>query len=128
MITGMVAAVLGCTALAIAPGVAVGFLALVAIGIALVPALPIVLELTERRTGEADGLACGLIWMAGNLGGLVVATVVGLLVDLPATAFLVTAAAALVGVPCAISLRHHIAELPSLATPTAQPGIHNRIA
>src|SRR5256885_10355014 len=35
-------------------------------------------SLTERRTGEVEGTAAGLVWLSGNLGGLVVATVVGL--------------------------------------------------
>ncbi len=77
-----------CLALAVAPGVAVAFVAAVAIGFALLPALPIVLELTERRSGRAEGTATGLIWLTGNLGGLVLAAVVGLLVDHPVPAFL----------------------------------------
>jgi predicted MFS family arabinose efflux permease len=114
MVVGLVAAGIGCAALAFAPSAAVGFLALLAVGLLLVPALPIVLALTERRTGEAagdGGTAAGLIWMAGNLGGLVIATVVGLLVDRPTPAFLVTALAALIGVPAVLSLRQFIAEL-----------------
>ena len=100
-----------CTMLAFAPGVLVGFVAITLIGLLLLPALPIVLELVERRTGEAEGTAAGLIWMAGNLGGLVVAVVVGLLVDHPTAAFLVMAAIALIAVPGARALRRPIAEL-----------------
>lgn len=104
IVTGLVAAGVGCVALAFAPGAAVGFLALLVVGLLLVPALPVVLELTERRTGEAEGTAAGLVWMAGNLGGLVIATVVGFLVDQPTPAFLVTAAAAVLAVPAALGL------------------------
>ncbi|RJS46813.1 neutral/alkaline non-lysosomal ceramidase N-terminal domain-containing protein [Nocardioides cavernaquae] len=107
MVVGLVAAGVGCAALAFAPSAAVGFLALLAVGLLLVPALPIVLALTERRTGEAEGTAAGLIWLAGNLGGLVIATVVGFLVDHPTPAFLVAALAALAGVPAVLSLREH---------------------
>jgi predicted MFS family arabinose efflux permease len=111
MVVGLVAAGVGCTALAFAPGAATGFVALLAVGLLLVPALPIVLALTERRTGQAEGTAAGLIWMAGNLGGLVIAAVVGFLVDAPTPAFLVTAAAAVIGVPAVLSLRPFIEEL-----------------
>jgi predicted MFS family arabinose efflux permease len=76
-----------CVTLAVVPGVVTGYAALTLLGLALLPALPIVLGLTERRAGEAEGTAAGLIWLAGNLGGLVVAAVVGLLVDQPALAF-----------------------------------------
>ncbi|WBQ04329.1 MFS transporter [Kribbella sp. CA-293567] len=102
---------LACVALALAPSVAVGFIAITLIGFLLLPALPIVLELVERRTGEAEGTAAGLIWMAGNLGGLLVATAVGILVDRPLAAFLVMAGVALIAVPGARALRRPIAEL-----------------
>ncbi|TCC27831.1 MFS transporter [Kribbella speibonae] len=102
-----------CVLLALAPGTVVGFIAITVIGLLLLPALPIVLELVERRTGEAEGTAAGLIWMAGNLGGLVVAVVVGLLVDHPLAAFLVMAAIALIAVPGARALRAPIAALRS---------------
>ncbi|MET9269057.1 MFS transporter [Kribbella sp. NPDC003557] len=102
-----------CILLALAPGVVTGFVAITLIGLLLLPALPIVLELVERRTGEAEGTAAGLIWMAGNLGGLIVAVVVGLLVDHPSAAFLVMAAIALIAVPGARSLRRPIAAMRS---------------
>jgi predicted MFS family arabinose efflux permease len=104
---------LACVALALLPGVVTGFVAITLIGFLLLPALPIVLELVERRTGEAEGTGAGLIWMAGNLGGLIVAIVVGLLVDHPLAAFLVMAAVALFAVPGARALRKPIAELDS---------------
>ncbi len=106
-----------CVVLAVAPGVITGFLAIGLIGLMLLPALPIVLELVERRTGEAEGTAAGLIWMAGNLGGLLVAVVVGLLVDYPSAAFLVMAGIALVGVPGARALKRPIAEVRSPSHP-----------
>ncbi|MGW6198002.1 MFS transporter [Kribbella sp. NPDC055110] len=106
-----------CVLLALAPGTLTGFLSITVIGLLLLPALPIVLELVERRTGEAEGTAAGLIWMAGNLGGLVVAVVVGLLVDHPLAAFLVMAVIALIAVPGARALRRPIAELRSQSQP-----------
>ncbi|MDX6249283.1 MAG: hypothetical protein QOF10_2643 [Kribbellaceae bacterium] len=111
LVASLSATALACTALAFLPGVVMGFVAITVIGFLLLPALPIVLELVERRTGEAEGTGAGLIWMAGNLGGLVVATVVGLLVDHPLAAFLVMAAVALIAVPGARALRRPIAEL-----------------
>ncbi|MGW1343256.1 MFS transporter [Kribbella sp. NPDC002412] len=102
-----------CVVLAVAPGVATAFITITLIGLLLLPALPIVLELVERRTGEAEGTAAGLIWMAGNLGGLLVAVVVGLLVDRPSAAFLVMALIALIAVPGARSLKRPIAVLRS---------------
>jgi predicted MFS family arabinose efflux permease len=106
-----------CVLLALTPSALTGFVAITVIGLLLLPALPIVLELVERRTGEAEGTAAGLIWMAGNLGGLVVAVAVGLLVDHPLAAFLVMAVIALIAVPGARALRRPIAELRSQSQP-----------
>lgn len=105
MAGALVVTAAACAALALAPGVAVGFVAVVVVGSALLPALPVVLDLAARRTGEADGTAAGLVWMAGNLGGLVVATGVGLLVDRPAAAFLLLAALSAAALPLVSTLR-----------------------
>jgi predicted MFS family arabinose efflux permease len=86
-------------ALALVPGVVVGFVALALIGFGLLPALPIVLELTERRAGRSEGTAAGLMWLAGNLGGLVVAAVVGVLVGEPLLAFLLLAVLSVLTLP-----------------------------
>lgn len=113
LVTSLSVTALACVALALVPGVVTAFVAITLIGLLLLPALPIVLELVERRTGEAEGTAAGLIWMAGNLGGLLVAVAVGLLVDYPLPAFLVMATVALIAVPGARALRKPIAELDS---------------
>jgi predicted MFS family arabinose efflux permease len=117
LVVSLTTTALACVLLAVVPGVLTGFVAITLIGLLLLPALPIVLELVERRTGEAEGTAAGLIWTAGNLGGLIVAVVVGLLVDHPTAAFLVMAAIALIAVPGARSLRRPIAELRSQSQP-----------
>ena len=117
LVVSLTATAAACVLLALAPGVLTGFVAITLIGLLLLPALPIVLELVERRTGEAEGTAAGLIWMSGNLGGLIVAVVVGLLVDHPSAAFLVMAAIALIAVPGARALRRPIAELRSQSQP-----------
>ncbi|MGS2805476.1 MFS transporter [Nocardia sp. MW-W600-9] len=105
VMVGLTASGLACLLVAVAPGLATGFLAFVLIGLTLLPALPIVLTMTERHTGVAEGTAAGLIWMTGNLGGLVVAGATGLLVDRPALAFGLCAAATLLGVPLVVRLR-----------------------
>lgn len=101
-----------CLALAVAPGVGVGFVALAVIGAVLLPTMPIVLTLVERHTGEGEGTAAGLVWLTGNLGGLVVAAAVGLLVDRPTLAFLVTGAAALAALPLLLPLRRYLDPTP----------------
>ncbi|GAA1593797.1 hypothetical protein GCM10009789_54850 [Kribbella sancticallisti] len=111
LVTSLTTTAVACATLAFLPTTLTAFVAITLIGFLLLPALPIVLEIVERRTGEAEGTAAGLIWMAGNLGGLLVAVVVGLLVDHPTAAFLVLAAVALVAVPGARALRKPIAEL-----------------
>ena len=95
----LVVAVVGCVLLAGASGAAVATVGAVLAVLALLTALPWLLSLCERR---ADGLvasATALLWLAGNLGGLLVAVVVGGLVDYPAVAFLLLAAVALSALP-----------------------------
>lgn len=111
LVASLTATAFACVALALLPSAVMAFIAITLIGFLLLPALPIVLELVERRTGEAESTAAGLIWMAGNLGGLLVATAVGLLVDHPLAAFLLMAAIALLAVPGAHALKRPIAEL-----------------
>ena len=108
LVLGVSVAATGCVVLAAAPGTASGLVVLLAIGFLLLPTLPIVLELTERRTGEVQGTAAGLIWLSGNLGGLVIATVVGVLVDHPAPAFLTMAVVALLAIPLVRPLRAYV--------------------
>ncbi len=70
-------------------------------GLIMLPALPVILTAAERLAGSAEGTAGAIIWMAGNLGGLVVALIVQALVDEPLAAFLAMAAVSLLGVPLA---------------------------
>lgn len=74
---------------------------IVLMGFLMLPALPVILTAAERLAGRAEGTAGALIWMAGNLGGLVVALIVQALVHLPLAAFLSMAAVSLLGVPLA---------------------------
>lgn len=101
-------AALGCTILAIAPGLLNAIVSLIVIGVALLTALPVILELAERRAGPAGGSATTLLWMAGNFGGLVV--VVQVLVDKPTASFLVMAHCLVLALPLLIPLRRHLAD------------------
>ena len=81
--------------------VVVDFVLIAALGFVLLAALPVMLELTERRMGESGGVATGILLLIGNAGGLLVAVLVGALVDVPAAAFLVLAAVIICGLPAA---------------------------
>jgi predicted MFS family arabinose efflux permease len=95
----------GCVALGVTPWLGVQALAIVAIGIVLLPALPIILTAAEQLAGAAAGTAGAIVWMAGNLGGLAVALLVQILVHHPLAAFLAMGAVALLGLPLAARLR-----------------------
>ncbi|MEU0402900.1 MFS transporter [Streptomyces sp. NPDC006197] len=88
-----------CLHLVLVPSTPMAFLMLLGTGFVLLPALPIVLSLSERHAPEAESTAAGLIWMAGNLGGVLLAAAVGLLVTRPAIAFAVLSAATLLALP-----------------------------
>jgi len=104
MRTVVIVACLGCVVLGVAPWLGVRALALVAIGIVLLPALPVILTAAEQLAGAAAGTAGAIVWMAGNLGGLVVALIVQILVHHPLAAFLAMAAVSLLGLPLAARL------------------------
>ena len=103
-----------CVALAVAPGFVTGLIALPALGFVALAVLPIVLELTERGSEQAEGTASGLIWLAGNLGGLVVASIIGFTVDEPALSFLLLAGFVLAALPLLRRLRAPVQELPPI--------------
>lgn len=111
MTLGLVLSAVACLLLALVPAVATGFVSMTVVGFLLLPALPIVLELVGRRTGEAEGTAAGLVWLSGNLGGLVVGLVVGLLVGEPGLAFATCGVLCLLAVPGVWRLRPHRREL-----------------
>ena len=95
----LVVAVVGCVLLAAATGATVAALGAVLAVLALLTALPWLLSLCERRADDSVASATALLWLAGNLGGLLVAVAVGGLVDHPAVAFLLLAAVALGALP-----------------------------
>lgn len=91
-----------CAGLAVLHRFVVADFALVAaLGFVLLAALPVILELTERRMGSFGGVATGILLLVGNAGGLIVAIVVGALVGLPAVSFIVLGLVVLLGFPVA---------------------------
>jgi nitrate/nitrite transporter NarK len=96
--------VAGALLLAFEHAVVVDAVVLVPIGLLLLTDLPVILELSERRAGASAGTVTALLWLAGNLGGLVVALLVQLLVHHPTPAFLVLAAVALCATPLVVWL------------------------
>ena len=70
------------------PAVAAGA---VVIGFLMLAALPVILEISERRAGSAGTSATALIWLSGNAGGIVIAILVQIVVHKPAAAFLLMA-------------------------------------
>jgi len=94
-----------CAALAGVRAVGLQFALVAAIGALVLPALPLLLELAERRAGAAGASAAALLWLAGNLGGIALALPVGALVHHAVPAFGLLALAALAGLPFARRLR-----------------------
>jgi predicted MFS family arabinose efflux permease len=76
-----------CLLLAIAPGVISGLVGSAVIGLAMLATLPVVLTLVEHRAGSASATGAALVWLSGNLGGLVAAVAVQALVPHPSVAF-----------------------------------------
>jgi predicted MFS family arabinose efflux permease len=91
-----ITAIVGPTLLGLATPTPARALILAAMGFVLLPALPIILTAAERLSGPAQaGTAGAIVWLAGNLGGLVVALVVQALVHHPTPAFLAMGALSL---------------------------------
>lgn len=99
MLAGILVAAVCCALLAFVPSMGVGLVCFVAIGALLLPALPIVLELSEAAAGSAAGAAAGLVWCAGQLGALVITAVDGTLLDHPMSAFLLLGVVTLAAIP-----------------------------
>jgi hypothetical protein len=94
-------------------------LALVAMGVVLLPALPVILTAAEQLAGAAAGTAGAIVWLAGNLGGLVIALLVQVLVHHPLAAFLAMGAVSLLGLPLAARITSPDAEAGSGAAAAA---------
>ncbi|HET9073576.1 MAG TPA: MFS transporter [Solirubrobacteraceae bacterium] len=83
---------------ALHPVVAAGFVLVPAIGLVLLAALPVMLELIEREMGASGGVATGILLLAGNAGGLLVAVLVSLCTGTPWLAFMLLGLVAALGV------------------------------
>ena len=95
---------LGCVICGASGSLALRAVALAVIGLVLLPALPIVMTAAERIAGPLAGTAGAIVWLAGNLGGLVVALIVQALVHHPFPAFAALAVVALLGFPLVLRL------------------------
>ena len=97
--TALVVAAGKCAVLAATGGVAGAALGATLAVLAMLTALPWLLSPCERRAHRSVASATALLWLAGNLGGLVVAVLVGGLVDWPTKKKKMLGAVALVGIP-----------------------------
>jgi predicted MFS family arabinose efflux permease len=87
---------------------ALDFVLVPAVGLILLAALPVMLELIERRMGAVGGVATGILLLAGNAGGLIVAVAVSLCTATPWIAFVVLGLVTLYGVRPARQLNRSI--------------------
>jgi predicted MFS family arabinose efflux permease len=115
-------ACLGSVALGAMPWLGARALAIAVMGVVLLPALPVILTAAEQLAGAAAGTAGAIVWMAGNLGGLVVALLVQVLVHHPLAAFLAMAAVSLLGLPLIARLTSLASEEPGAAPAPATVG------
>jgi predicted MFS family arabinose efflux permease len=125
----ILAGCLGSVALGVLPGIAGKAVVMVAMGAVLLPALPVLMTVAERLAGSAAGTAGAIVWMAGNLGGLVVALLVQALVHHPLAAFLAMAIVVLFAIPLAtrmVTLRE-LADAASAEGESAQEGELGRV-
>lgn len=105
MVIATAVTVAGCLICGASGSLAVRAVTLVVIGFVLLPALPIVITAAERIAGPLAGTAGAIVWLAGNVGGLVVALIVQALVHHPFPAFAALAVVALLGFPLVLRLR-----------------------
>lgn len=105
LVVAGVSAIVACLMLAFVPGVASATVALVLTGLLLLPGMPVVLELVERLSAAGAAAGAGLLWLAGNAGGIVVAALVDGVQHTPWLAFCVLAMVVALGIPVAVNLR-----------------------
>lgn len=114
---------LGSVMLGVLPALGARAAALVLMGVFLLPALPVILTLAERLAGPAAGTAGAIVWLAGNLGGLVVALIVQALVHDPLAAFLALAVVIAAGLPFADRMGEVAASAAAVAVRRESAGI-----
>lgn len=94
--------------------VVAGFFLFAVMGFLLLPALPLVLTAAERIAGAAAGTAGAIVWMAGNLGALIISLLVQALVHDQLAAFGALAVVSLLALPLAARFPSLDPELPQL--------------
>jgi predicted MFS family arabinose efflux permease len=92
LLGGLWAAAAAMVVAAVDPPLPVIVGALCVAGGLLVPALPVLLEISERLEPELTGTASAVVWLAGNLGVGVMTVAAQVLIDAPTAAFLALAA------------------------------------
>lgn len=112
----VIAGCLGSIAMGVLPGIPARAAVMIVMGFLMLPALPVVLTLAERIAGRSAGTAGAIVWLAGNLGGLIVALIVQALVHTPLAAFIALA----VVIACAMPLASRTAEVARLAEGVAE--------
>jgi predicted MFS family arabinose efflux permease len=116
----VVSGAVGCVVLGVVHWLGIQAVALIVIGAFVLTALPIILTAAEQIAGAAAGTAGAVIWMAGNLGGLVVALLVQVLVHHPLGAFLAMALVSLAGLPLVVRFPT-LQPVPQGLAPTTAP-------
>lgn len=105
LVVGGVATIAACSVLAWVPGLMSATVSLCLVGVLLLPCLPVMLEVAERRGGDGAAAAAGLLWLAGQAGGIVVAVLSGFAEGTPWLAFATLAGVLALAAPMARRLR-----------------------
>jgi cyanate permease len=121
MLTVVAVGAAGCLALGLITGTGSRLAILLIMGSVLLPALPVILTAAEALVGLAlAGTAGAVVWLAGNLGGLVVALLVQALVHHPLAAFIAMACVFCSGAPLALMLASQLQPSAAFALPAQQ--------
>ncbi|HTW09217.1 MAG TPA: MFS transporter [Acidimicrobiales bacterium] len=99
----------GCLLLAAAPGVMSAAATLAVVGLCLLPGMPVMLEVAERCSPSGAAIGAGLLWWAGNAGGIVIAGAIGAIEGSPSLAFVLMATCIVMAAPAALRLRGQLA-------------------
>ncbi len=110
----LVTVMLACLVIALFPGFVTALVSMAAIGFLALAMLPVLLELTEREAEDAEGTAGGLIWMSTNVGGLIMASIIGFTVGMPALSYLILAVGTVSAWAVLVRLRAPVAALPPI--------------
>ncbi len=121
MLTVVAVGGVGCLALGLITGTGSRLVILLIMGSVLLPALPVILTAAEQLVGlTLAGTAGAIVWLAGNLGGLVVALLVQALVHHPLAAFIAMACVFFSGAPLALMLAAQLPPATAFALPAQQ--------